>query len=142
MLTLSLVWPAAVARAAASCSFDEGTGLVSVTAMHGDVATISRLGDAIAVDGVACETATVTNTESIDVAFPDDPDTDTVVVDLSGGARPRRHRRGGGIVRDRGRRYRYGTAASTRSGSSARPEPDAFATSFLAVNLNTDETVP
>ena len=58
-LALPLPWPAAVAQAAASCSFDDQTGIATVTIAHGELATISRLGDAIAADGVACETATV-----------------------------------------------------------------------------------
>ena len=84
-LALSLLWPAAVARAAVSCSFDDAAGIVSVSFAHGDVPTVSRLGDAIAVDGVACGTATVINTDSIDIAFADDSDSDIVVIDLSGG---------------------------------------------------------
>ena len=56
VLALLLLWPAAVAQAAGSCSFDDVTGTVSVSFTHGEVGTISRLGDAIAVDGVACGT--------------------------------------------------------------------------------------
>ena len=142
VLALALLWPAAVAHAAASCSFDAVTGTVSVTAAHGEVPTVSRLGDAIALDGVACETATVTNTDSIDLPFPDDFDSDTVVVDLSGGPfAPGATDEGDGsseieIDVNRG----DGSFDTLRIvGSSG---PDAFATVPLqSVNLNAGETV-
>ena len=51
VLALALLGPAEVARAAPSCSFDDTTGTVSVTAVHGEVPTVSRVGDAIALDG-------------------------------------------------------------------------------------------
>jgi Ca2+-binding RTX toxin-like protein len=140
-LALSLLWPAAVARAAVSCSFDGGTGIVSVSFEHGDVPTISRLGNAIAVDGVACGTATVANTDSIDVAFADDPDSDLVVVDLSGGLlAPGATDEGDGSseieIQITGGDGSFDTLRIV--GTSG---PDAFATSFLAVNLNAGETI-
>lgn len=140
-LALSLLWPAAVARAAVSCSFDGGTGIVSVSFAHGDVPTISRLGDAIAVDGVACGTATVANTDSIEVAFADDPDSDLVVVDLTGGLlAPGATDEGDGSseieIQITGGDGSFDTLRIV--GTSG---PDAFATSFLAVNLNAGETV-
>jgi Ca2+-binding RTX toxin-like protein len=143
VLASSLLWPAAVALAApASCSFDGGTGIVSVAAAtHGEVATISRLGDAIALDGVACETATVTNTDLISVAFPDDPDSDMIVIDLSGGLlAPGATDEGDGSseieIEITGGDGSFDTLRIV--GTSG---PDAFATSFFAVNLNADEAV-
>src|SRR5919201_4230830 len=140
-LAFSLLWPAAVAQAAVSCSFDALTGTVSVTFAHGDVPTISRLGDAIAVDGVACGTATVTNTDSIDVAFADDFDSDTVVVDLAGGPlAPGATDEGDGSseieIEITGGDGSFDTLRII--GSSG---PDGFTTDFLAVNLNAGETV-
>jgi Ca2+-binding RTX toxin-like protein len=140
-LALSLLWPAAVAQAAPSCSFDAVTGIVSVTAAHGEVPTVSRLGDAIAVDGVACGTATVTNTESIDLPFPDDPDSDTVVVDLVGGPlAPGATDEGDGsseieidVTRGDGS---FDTLRILGSSGS-----DVVTTDFFAVNLNADESV-
>ncbi len=81
-LTLS---PIARAGGATTCAFDAPSATATVTVTQGVVATISRDGDAIAVNGVLCQTATVTNTDVIEVAVPDVPESDTVVVDLSGG---------------------------------------------------------
>ena len=142
MLALALLWPAAVAQAAASCSFDDVTGTVSVTAAHGEIPTVSRLGDAIALDGVACETATVTNTDSIDFPFPDDFDSDIVVVDLAGGQlAPGATDEGDGSseieIEITGGDGSFDTLRIV--GSSG---PDAFAAiSLVAVNLNAGETV-
>jgi hypothetical protein len=75
-----LVAPPAVATVA-ECSFDAGTATVTVTPLDGS-ADIIRRGDAIAVDGVDCGAATVTNTDTVDVV----PSTgDAVTIDLRGG---------------------------------------------------------
>jgi hypothetical protein len=84
LLVLTLT-PIARGAAPTGCTFDTGTATATVTVTQGVVATISREGDAIAVDGFVCQTATVTNTDLIDVAVPDVAEADTVVVDLSGG---------------------------------------------------------
>ena len=138
---MALLWPADVAHAAPSCSFDGTTRIVSVTAVHGEVPTISRLGGAIALDGVACGTATVANTDTIELPFPDDFEPDTVVVDLSGGPlAPGATDEGDGsseieIEVNRG----DGSFDTLRIvGSSG---PDALITDFIAVNLNGNETV-
>ena len=143
VLVLALLWPAEVAHAAPSCSFDDTTGTVSVTAVHAEVPTISRLGDAIALDGVACGTATVTNTGTIDLPFPDDFEPDTVVIDLTGGPlAPGATDEGDGsseieIEVTRG----DGSFDTLRIvGSSGH---DAFTViPLLSVNLNAGETVP
>jgi Ca2+-binding RTX toxin-like protein len=85
-LTLSLFAPAP-ARAAATCTFDSTSATVHVVIPEFDTATLSRSGDAIDLDGVACEAATVTNTDLI--LFVDDqdgpPGKPSITVDLSGG---------------------------------------------------------
>ncbi len=75
----------AEAGTSTACSFDDASGIATVTVTHGVVATISRDGDAIAVDGFPCQTATVTNTDVIEVGLPPASQAETVVVDLSGG---------------------------------------------------------
>jgi Ca2+-binding RTX toxin-like protein len=77
--------PAAWAAVATVCSFDETTDVVTVAVGDGVEATISRNGDAVTVDGLACETATVTTTDLIEVVLPQVSQAETVVVDLAGG---------------------------------------------------------
>jgi hypothetical protein len=72
-----LAAPPAVATVT-ECSFDAGTATVTVTPLDGS-ADINRRGEAIAVDGVDCGAATVTNTDTVDVL----PSTgDAVTIDL------------------------------------------------------------
>lgn len=68
--------------ASTACVLDDTT--VTVTVGDGLVATVSRDGDAVAVDGVPCETATVTNTDVLEVITPA-VSVETVVIDLSDG---------------------------------------------------------
>jgi Ca2+-binding RTX toxin-like protein len=89
-MTLSLLLgllsiPAAWAAAVTVCSFDDTTGVVTVTVGDGVQAAISRIGDAVAVDGLACETATVSSTDLIQVVLPQVSQAETVVVDLDDG---------------------------------------------------------
>lgn len=77
--------PAARAATATVCSFDDTTGVVTVAVGEGVEATISRTGDAVAVDGIACETATVSTADLIQVVLPQVSQAETVVVDLAGG---------------------------------------------------------
>jgi Ca2+-binding RTX toxin-like protein len=78
---------APVARAAATCSFDAGTGTVHVVIPEFEMTVLSRGGSAILVDGTPCGGATVKNTDL--VLFVDDqvgpPGKPSVTVDLSGG---------------------------------------------------------
>ena len=76
--------PPAIA-APTACVFDETTEIATVTVGDGLVATVSRNGDAIEVDGVPCETAAVTNTDVLEVTTPA-VSVETVAIDLSGGA--------------------------------------------------------
>jgi hypothetical protein len=80
LLALGLTGP--VATAAASCSFAGGT--VTVTLTNGATATLAREGDAIALEGSPCETATVNNTDDI-VVDGSASDPDDFTIDLSGG---------------------------------------------------------
>jgi Ca2+-binding RTX toxin-like protein len=82
LCVLASVPPAMAAPTA--CVFDDTTGTATVTAGDGLVATVSRDGDAIEVDGVPCDTATVTNTEALEVTTPA-VSVETVAIDLSGG---------------------------------------------------------
>jgi Ca2+-binding RTX toxin-like protein len=82
LCVLASMPPASAAPTA--CVFDDTTGTATVTVGDGLVATISRGGDAIEVDGVPCETATVTNTDVLEVSTPA-VSVETVAIDLSGG---------------------------------------------------------
>ena len=135
-LTLS---PIARAGGATTCAFDAASATATVTVTQGVVATISRDGDAIAVNGVPCQTATVTNTDVIDVAVPDVPESDTVVVDLSGGPlAPGATDEGDGSseieIEISGIGGGFDTLRITGSAG-----PDALAAGFLSVSLNADE---
>lgn len=84
---LGALWvPAPSASAQATCSFNPGTGTVQVTLVGSAAATISRQGDAVAVDGVACDTATVSNTDTIQVTGSGVGQPDDLTIDLAGGA--------------------------------------------------------
>jgi Ca2+-binding RTX toxin-like protein len=78
-LTLS----ALPASAQATCSFDEPTGALSVTLAGSGAATLGRSGTTITLDGTACGTATVNNTETINVTGPGSGD--DLTIDLAGG---------------------------------------------------------
>jgi Ca2+-binding RTX toxin-like protein len=81
LLALGLSGP--VASAAASCSFAGAT--VTVTLTGGATAILVRQGNAIALDGSPCDTATVSNTDDVVVdGSPSNPD--DLTIDLSGGA--------------------------------------------------------
>ena len=71
-------------QAAATCTFVDLTATVTVAMADGDDTVVSRLGDAIAVDGVACGTANVTNTDMIVVTSTGSPA--ALRIDLGGGA--------------------------------------------------------
>ena len=70
-----------VAGAATSCSFDEGTHVVTVVFDAGSH-TLDRSGSAIRLDGSACGTATVTTTDIVQMTGAAGA---TLTIDLSGG---------------------------------------------------------
>ncbi len=85
-LLVGALWvPAPRALAQATCSFNPGTATVQVTLVGSAAATISRQGDAIAVDGVACDTATVSNTDTVQVTGSGAGQPDDLTIDLAGG---------------------------------------------------------
>jgi Ca2+-binding RTX toxin-like protein len=110
-----------------------------VTVAQGETVTISRVGDAVAVDGVACDTATVTNTETIDVLVPAVPESDTVVIELLGGALAP-----GETDEADGSSEIEIDITGTQAGDKLRvvgsAGPDAFAAESLSANLNSDES--
>jgi Ca2+-binding RTX toxin-like protein len=72
------------AVAAAACSFDAGTAIVSVTLGAGDTTTMSVGGAGeVLVDGAQCDTATVTNTDT--VSINGSTGDETVIIDQAGG---------------------------------------------------------
>lgn len=71
------------ATAAVSCTFDAGTGVMTVTLETGDSASIVRSGDAITVVNVTCDGPTVSNTDRVVVTGTGTPT--QVTIDLSGG---------------------------------------------------------
>lgn len=81
--TLGLATP--LANAAATCSFDEPTAAVQVTLVGGAPGVLSRAADAITLDGSACGTATVGNTDTISVGGTGQGQPDDFTVDLAGG---------------------------------------------------------
>ena len=139
LLVALTLTPVARAGVGTTCTFDAASATASVTVTQGVVATISRDGDAIAVDGFPCQTATVTNTDMIEVAVPDVAESDTVVVDLSGGPlAPGATDEGDGSSEIEVAISGIGGGFDTLSviGSAG---PDAFAAGFLSVSLNADE---
>jgi Ca2+-binding RTX toxin-like protein len=84
---LSLVFlslSSAPASAQATCGFDAPTAVVTISLTETGSAVIAREDDAITLDGVACGTATVANTDTILVAGPGQGQTD-FTIDLAGG---------------------------------------------------------
>jgi Ca2+-binding RTX toxin-like protein len=75
--------PVATASAAVICSYDAASAVVTVTLDAGDSTTISRNGTAIEVGGVACDSADVTNTDSIQISGA--AGFGTVTISLAGG---------------------------------------------------------
>ncbi len=73
------------AAAQATCVFDEPSGTVTIAMAANLPATVVRSTDAIVLDGVACGTATVTNTELISVTGPGGGPEEVFTIDLSGG---------------------------------------------------------
>jgi hypothetical protein len=73
------------AGAQATCSFDEPTGVVTITVASNLPATVVRSTDAIHLDGQACGTATVANTDLIRVTGPGGGSEEIFTIDLSGG---------------------------------------------------------
>ncbi|HET9724710.1 MAG TPA: calcium-binding protein [Actinomycetota bacterium] len=89
-LTLLLVFgvlAAPLASAAVACSFDAGTGVVTITFADGDDVTIERSGDDIVVNGATCTGATVTTTDTIWIleSGPGGEDLASLTIDMSGG---------------------------------------------------------
>ena len=78
--TLVVVIPSAVAS---SCLFDKPTATATVDVGNAETASIARSGDAIALNGTPCGTATVSTTDSIVVNGSGTPA--AVVIDLAGG---------------------------------------------------------
>jgi len=83
LVLLSLFAPTASAQA--TCSFDEGTGVLQVTLLGSAPAVLVRQAEAIALDATPCGTATITNTESILVAGTGQGQPDDLTIDLAGG---------------------------------------------------------
>ena len=83
-LLLLMTFGTKPAAAAVVCSFDGGTAAVSVTLGAGDTTTTSvGAAGAILVDGVQCDTATVTNTDSVSITGSTGDE--AVTIDQSGG---------------------------------------------------------
>jgi Ca2+-binding RTX toxin-like protein len=78
------VTPAASA-AAATCDFDDISGILSIDVPVAGLGRISRSGDDITLDGTACAGATVTATETI-LVTGDAAGGEEVVIDMGGGA--------------------------------------------------------
>jgi Ca2+-binding RTX toxin-like protein len=74
---------AAPAAAVPTCVFDGPTATVTVAVGNGETAKISRTGEAITLDAVPCDAATVPTTDAIVVNSTGIPA--AVVIDLSGG---------------------------------------------------------
>ena len=86
-IVLGLISVPGVARAttATSCTFDSGTATVTATIGSGQSPTLERSGDAITFDGSPCGVATVTNTDTINVAAPDVATIEGLTVSMAGG---------------------------------------------------------
>jgi Ca2+-binding RTX toxin-like protein len=67
-----------------TCTYDAGTKVVTATFGAGTAGALKVNGTAIQADGANCGAATTTNTDRIDVVG--DADTETMTLDLSGGA--------------------------------------------------------
>lgn len=73
------------AFAAATCSFDPPSATVQIALAAGAPAVLARNATAITLDGQACSTATVDNTDRINVAGSGPSLPDDFTVDLAGG---------------------------------------------------------
>jgi Ca2+-binding RTX toxin-like protein len=73
------------ANAIVSCTYSVATATASVTMGADDSTTISRSGTAILVDGQQCGSATVNNTDAVNV-LGSDAGVEAVVISLAGGA--------------------------------------------------------
>ena len=142
---ISVVGSMSTATAApTACVFDEMTGRASVTVGEGLVATISREGDAIEVDGIVCGTATVHNTDLITATTPA-VSVETVAVDLSGGAfAPGQTDEGDGSSEIEFDVQLGGAAPGPQDqvqviGTSG---PDVFTADGLSANLDASESAP
>jgi Ca2+-binding RTX toxin-like protein len=129
---------APVALAQATCAFNAGTATVQVTLAAGAAATISRVGDAIAVDGTPCGAATVTNTDTVQVTGSGSED--DLTIDLSGGPfAPGKSAEGdGGEAEIEFAVDLSGGGVLTIAGSSGA---DALTLGSGGANLNADEAV-
>ena len=79
LLLFYMGFGATPASAAVNCSFDGGTGDVSVTLGAGDSTSLSVGGAGeVLVDGTQCSTATVSNTDTIDVTGSTGNETATI----------------------------------------------------------------
>ena len=78
--------PTASLAAPPVCKFDGATATVTIAIPRNETATLSRTGDAILLDGAACDTATVTNTDLVlFVNAANMPGKANVTIDLTGG---------------------------------------------------------
>jgi Ca2+-binding RTX toxin-like protein len=75
---------AAPAAAAVSCTYDGGTRTATIAMGVGDTATIVLNGTALDVKGAQCQTATLTNTDT--VVVNGSTGSESVTLDLGGGA--------------------------------------------------------
>jgi Ca2+-binding RTX toxin-like protein len=73
------------ASATTSCSFDSGTATVTATIGSNDSPTLLRSGNAITFGGAACDAATVTNTDTINVSAPDPASSEGLTISIAGG---------------------------------------------------------
>lgn len=83
VLALTSIGLAAPAGGAPTCTYDAATLTVTVDVGNGEVATISRAGAAITLDGLPCGVATVQTTDTIVVNGMGMPA--EVAIDLTGG---------------------------------------------------------
>src|SRR4249920_1502748 len=84
-LVMALAPTASADPVPTSCTFDAGTATVTATIGSGADPTLERSGDAIDFDGAQCGTATVTNTDTIDVTAPDLTTTEGLTISIAGG---------------------------------------------------------
>jgi len=75
---------AAPAVGAVSCTYTSGTRTAAITMGAGNSATIVLSGTALDVNGTQCQTATVTNTDTVNVTGS--TGSESVTIDLGGGA--------------------------------------------------------
>lgn len=141
-ISLGLAWltaPSAVAQA--TCSFDPVTGTVEVTLVGSAAATISRQGDAIAVDGVACDTATVENTDTVVVSGSGAGQPDDLTIDLGAGAFAPGKEGDEGDGGDPEIEFRIDLPGGGVVRVGGTPDADALTLGSAGANLNADEPV-